>query len=168
MNQIISNSILNLEKENFKFSAAHFLIFDKNNAERLHGHNYRVRVQLLLPEEKYFASEGFHLNFTIIKEFLNNLLSGWDEMVLLPKLNPDVRFVMDEQTLHFYFSDRYYAFPKNEVLLLPINNTSVEQMAGLLAQSLWKRFEGDQIQGVKVSVEETSGQSAIRLIGPTF
>jgi 6-pyruvoyltetrahydropterin/6-carboxytetrahydropterin synthase len=168
MNEFISNSILNLEKENFKFSAAHFLIFDKNSAERLHGHNYRVRVQILLPEEKYFASEGFHLNFRIIKEFLNNLLSSWDEMVLLPKLNSNIEVVVDEKTLHFYFKDRYYAFPKNEVLLLPINNTSVEQMAGLLAKSLWERFEREQVQGVKVSVEETLGQSAIRTIGPVF
>ena len=35
-----------LEKEYFKFSCAHFLIFPDGTKERLHGHNYRVRVEI--------------------------------------------------------------------------------------------------------------------------
>ena len=35
-----------LEKEYFKFSAAHFLIFPDGTAERLHGPNYRVMVEI--------------------------------------------------------------------------------------------------------------------------
>ncbi len=35
-----------VEKEHLKFSAAHFLIFANGSAERLHGHNYRVAVEL--------------------------------------------------------------------------------------------------------------------------
>ena len=34
-----------LAKEDFKFSVAHFTIFGPHRAERLHGHNYRVRVR---------------------------------------------------------------------------------------------------------------------------
>ena len=37
---------IHLHKENFKFSAAHFLIFPDGSAERLHGHNYRVFVEI--------------------------------------------------------------------------------------------------------------------------
>jgi hypothetical protein len=37
---------IELEKESFKFSAAHFLIFPDGSAERLHGHNYRVFVEI--------------------------------------------------------------------------------------------------------------------------
>ena len=35
-----------LAKEDFKFSAAHFTLFPGGRAELLHGHNYRVRVEL--------------------------------------------------------------------------------------------------------------------------
>ena len=35
---------IDIRKEYFKFSAAHFLIFPDGTAERLHGHNYRVEV----------------------------------------------------------------------------------------------------------------------------
>jgi 6-pyruvoyl-tetrahydropterin synthase len=35
---------IELAKEDFKFSAAHFTLFGPDAAERLHGHNYRVTV----------------------------------------------------------------------------------------------------------------------------
>ena len=37
---------IDIQKEAFKFSAAHFLIFPDGSAERLHGHNYRVYVEI--------------------------------------------------------------------------------------------------------------------------
>src|SRR5690242_4697931 len=37
---------IDIYKEYFKFSAAHFLIFPDGSAERLHGHNYRVYVEI--------------------------------------------------------------------------------------------------------------------------
>ena len=35
-----------LEKEYLVFSAAHFITFNGNICERLHGHNYRVRAEV--------------------------------------------------------------------------------------------------------------------------
>ena len=35
-----------LAKEDFKFSSAHFTLFANGGAELLHGHNYRVRVEI--------------------------------------------------------------------------------------------------------------------------
>ena len=37
---------IDIQKEYFKFSAAHFLIFPDGTAERLHGHNYRVFAEI--------------------------------------------------------------------------------------------------------------------------
>ena len=37
---------LQIAKDDFKFAAGHFIIFDAQNAERLHGHNYYVKVRL--------------------------------------------------------------------------------------------------------------------------
>nr|HPI41863.1 6-carboxytetrahydropterin synthase [Pseudobdellovibrionaceae bacterium] len=38
---------LKLSKDEFKFSSAHFLIFNDHQAERLHGHNYQVEFEVL-------------------------------------------------------------------------------------------------------------------------
>src|SRR5215212_1007494 len=35
-----------LDKEYLVFSAAHFITFNGNTCERLHGHNYRVRAEI--------------------------------------------------------------------------------------------------------------------------
>ena len=37
---------IRLAKENMKFSAAHFTIFSASERERLHGHNFRVEVDI--------------------------------------------------------------------------------------------------------------------------
>ena len=37
---------IRLAKENMKFSAAHFTIFNASERERLHGHNFRVEVDI--------------------------------------------------------------------------------------------------------------------------
>ena len=37
---------ISIDKDYLKFSAAHFLIFPDGTAERLHGHNYRVFVEI--------------------------------------------------------------------------------------------------------------------------
>ena len=37
---------IQVDKQDFRFSAAHFLIFPDGSAERLHGHNYRVAVEV--------------------------------------------------------------------------------------------------------------------------
>ena len=40
---------LALAKEDFKFSVAHFTLFGPERAETLHGHNYRVAIELTGP-----------------------------------------------------------------------------------------------------------------------
>src|SRR5678809_1048521 len=50
---------IELAKEYFKFSAAHFLIFPDGSSERLHGHNYRVRVEI----EASLTRHGLVLDF---------------------------------------------------------------------------------------------------------
>ncbi|MFP6753331.1 MAG: 6-carboxytetrahydropterin synthase, partial [Pirellulaceae bacterium] len=35
-----------LEKEQLIFSAAHFITFNDDTCERLHGHNYRVMAEV--------------------------------------------------------------------------------------------------------------------------
>ena len=43
---LVGSEPIEVDKEYLKFSAAHFLIFPDGSAERLHGHNYRVYVEV--------------------------------------------------------------------------------------------------------------------------
>lgn len=153
---------LHLAKQNFKFSSAHFLIFDEKSAEMLHGHNYQVRVDITCPENTDKNSSGYFADFNIFKKFIKARLDQWDEHVLLPARHPDMKYKVsvDGKNYDVHFRDRFYSFPKNEVIWLEINNTSVEQFSALLAKEFFHAFKKYGVKKIKVEVEETRGQSA--------
>ena len=151
---------LQLAKQNFKFSAAHFLIFDEKNAERLHGHNYLVKIEIGIPENSGLNDSGFFVDFNVFKKYIKIQLNRWDEMVLLPARHPEMKIETKSNSLEVRFRDRFYAFPANEVVLLPVNNTSVEQLSRLLAEDFLQEFRKHQLSYISVYVEESAGQGA--------
>ena len=197
-----SHLTLSVFKESFHFSAAHFLIFDEKRAERLHGHNYRARLKLFLTTEENKEdsrnkenkmnkegerrgkkeekrgkepepwTHGYAIDFKILKEIFKAEIDILDERVLLPALHPDMKFHTQENTLEVRFRDRFYAFPKKEVLLLPLKNTSSEGFAKLLAHNTFSKMSSYHafLSALEVEVEENLGQSATYklFLGPSF
>ncbi len=152
---------LHLAKQNFKFSSAHFLIFDDQHAEMLHGHNYQVKVDITCPSHADFT-EGYFVDFNVLKKHIKSRLDLWDEHILLPSLHKDMKYKisLDGKNYDIHFRDRFYSLPMNEVIWLEINNTSVEQLSVLLATEFFHAFKKLNVKKVCVSVEETLGQSA--------
>lgn len=161
---MMTRTSLHLYKQNFKFSSAHFLIFDEKRAEKLHGHNYQVRVDLGVKDEVDFKAKGFFVDFNEFKKLIKTRLNAWDEMVLLPAKHPDMKVTRKTPSLEVRFRDRYYVFPENEVHLLPVTNTSVEQLSRILAEEFFAEFAAQGVASVRVRVEETRGQAASTLI----
>jgi len=154
------HTTLHLYKQNFKFSSAHFLIFDEKRAEKLHGHNYQVVVEVAPAKGVSFAEKGFFLDFNLLKKHIKTRLDQWDEMVLLPAKHPEMKISNKAPSLEVRFRDRFYVFPANEVCLLPITNTSVEQLSQILAEEFSEDFKKWGVARVRVKVEETRGQAA--------
>ena len=152
---------IDLAKEAFKFSAAHFLIFPDGTAERLHGHNYRVFVSL----ESGLCDHGLVVDFKMIKPLIKEIVDELDEHWLLPGLHPvlEAELITPDQYEVRYLERRYQA-PAEDVIVLPVNNTSVENLATYLVDVLRERFETRfpevSLGMMKVAVEETSGQRA--------
>lgn len=156
---------LHLAKQNFKFSSGHFLIFDDTSAEKLHGHNYRVQVEIGVPESFDISQSGYFVDFTVFKKFIKDRLDLWDEHVLLPARHKDMKIERRDKNYDIHFRDRFYSLPQNEVVLLPVNNTSVEQLSRILAEDLYAEFQKYKVATVMVRVEETPGQSASSVVG---
>lgn len=157
-----TNTTLHLAKQNFKFSSAHFLIFDEHRAEMLHGHNYRVKIELCIKESQS-KTQGYAIDFHVLKKMIKARLDKWDEHILLPAQHPDMQHKIsrDGKNYEINFRDRFYSFPMTEVIWLEINNTSVENFSLLLAKEFYKEFNKlTPMQWVSVAVEETDGQSA--------
>ena len=153
---------IELEKEYFKFSAAHFLIFPDGTAERLHGHNYRVFVAL----EARLSSHGLVLDFQHIKPLVRELVGELDERWILPAQHPELLVeVRADGTVEVRYRERFYAAPAADVVLLPVNNTSAENLSALLARRLLERLRQRYpevvVRALTLAVEETPGQRGV-------
>lgn len=157
---------LNLAKQNFKFSSAHFLIFDDHRAELLHGHNYQVEVSIYPKADVQFEEQGYFIDFAVVKKVIKQLCDRWDEHILLPAQHKDMKYKdsTDGKNYEVRFRDRFYSFPKNETIWLPITNTSVEHLSQLFALELMKELQKYSVGRLEVTIEETRGQSATCII----
>lgn len=151
---------LRLYKEYFNFSSAHFLVFEEGNREPLHGHNYRVRVEL----QAQALERDMVLDFCHIKPVIKEICDSLDHLFLLPEKNPYLQITHTTTNIEFTTSDNsFYSFPKKDVLLLPIENISSERLAiyltNRLEEEIHKRFNL-HFKKLSVEVEETPGQAA--------
>ena len=158
---------LHLAKQNFKFSSAHFLIFDENSAELLHGHNYHVKVDVSYDLEKATEDKGYFVDFNVLKKVIKDQCDLWDEHILLPEKNPDMKYQISQSGKNYdiHFRDRFYSFPVIETIWLPITNTSVENLSLVFAKNIFKKIKDLGVTKLQVSVEETHGQSASSTVG---
>jgi 6-pyruvoyltetrahydropterin/6-carboxytetrahydropterin synthase len=153
---------ISIEKDYLKFSAAHFLIFPDGSAERLHGHNYRVTVEVHTGLDEH----GLVLNFKDIKPLVRRICDELDEHLLIPGRHPVLRTAETEPgQLEIRYRERRYLVPKDEVIVLPIGNSSAENLATWFADELrarmrtaWPDLKVDQLV---VGVEETPGQRGV-------
>lgn len=150
---------IDVSKEYLKFSAAHFLIFPDGSAERLHGHNYRVFVDV----EADLTEHGLVIDFKMIKPIIRELVDRLDEHWLVPGEHPVLRARdRGDGTIEVRYQDRYYAAPLEDVIVLPVNNTSSENLATYLGRELRamlrQRFPDVALSALRLWVEETAGQ----------
>jgi len=153
---------IDIQKEYFKFSAAHFLIFPDGTAERLHGHNYRVFVSL----EAALSKHGLVLDFKRVKPVIRELLDELDEHWLVPGEHDRLKVARrGDGTTEVRFAERYYAAPDADVLVLPLNNISAENLATFVGRELLvrlrRRFDEVRILRLSCAVEETAGQRGV-------
>jgi 6-pyruvoyltetrahydropterin/6-carboxytetrahydropterin synthase len=158
---------IELAKEYFKFSAAHFLIFPDGSSERLHGHNYRVRVEI----EARLTQHGLVLDFKQVKPVVRELVDELDEHWLIPGRHAELRYLHREDGVtEVEYRGLRYSAPRGDVIVLPINNTSSENLSAWvgreLARRLALRFPDVEIRRLKVAVEETSGQWGVYSFEP--
>lgn len=151
-----------LEKEYFKFSCAHFLIFPDGTKERLHGHNYRVRVEITGD----LSDRGLVIDFIEAKPVVRELCDELDEHWLVPAEHPELKITpRDDGHTEVVYRGAHYLAPSDEVVALPINNTSAENLATWfgheLTQRLKSRFGESQVRRLRVAVSETDGQSGV-------
>ena len=80
-------------KDYLVFSAAHFITFNGNICERLHGHNYQVEAELHGPlDENHYV-----IDFIALRDHLKKLVDELDHHVLLPTKHPQIHVTAGEK-----------------------------------------------------------------------
>lgn len=150
---------IRLEKEQHTFAAAHFITFNRDICERLHGHNYRVAVEIEGPLDE----NQYVVDFIAVRDSLSEIVSGLDHRMLLPAKHPLIRVVSDEsETIATFTPDgRRWVFPREDCVILPMENTTAELLARWIGGELTARLG---LKGpfhpsrVSVFVDENHGQ----------
>jgi 6-pyruvoyltetrahydropterin/6-carboxytetrahydropterin synthase len=148
---------LRLAKEDFAFAAAHFTLFPDRSAERLHGHNYRVRVELAGAE---LDADGLLVAVGPVKAAIREICAALDERILIPEKSRALSVRREGASLCVALGERAYRFPADEVALLPLPNVTIEALARHLWEALAPRLAQSPVARLRVEVEETPGQSA--------
>ena len=153
---------IDVRKQYLNFSAAHFVIFSSGQREPLHGHNYYISVEMegFLTEQR-----DLFIDFCDIKPIVRAIGDSLDHKVLLQGEHPALSIVEQSDNLEVTFADKeQFVFPKDDVLVLPLANTTAELLAryiyGKTVDGLSEEYGNSTVLRITVSVEETAGQSA--------
>lgn len=148
-------------KQYFNFSSSHFLLFEDGTREPLHGHNYRVNVKGNAP----IQSSDMVFDFLDIKPIVREVCDSLDHRLLLPGENPNLKIKEVLGQLIIDTPDKStFSFPKQDVIILPIPNTSAERLAIYISYEIRRRIKKKfsfSFPLLEIEVEETPGQSAI-------
>jgi 6-pyruvoyltetrahydropterin/6-carboxytetrahydropterin synthase len=148
---------VDVTKEQFVFSAAHFITFAGDICERLHGHNYCVRASVEGPLD----NNRYVVDFIALRDAVLAETIKFDHHVLLPADHAEIKVTSDQQETTATFRERRWVFPNEDCVILPVINTTAEEIARVIAERVtettYDKF-GDALNWIEVAVDENHGQ----------
>lgn len=147
-------------KDHLVFSAAHFITFNGNICERLHGHNWRTAVELTGTLDR----NSYVFDFIALRDTLQAIVNELDHHVLLPTQHPTIHVSESDREVEVTFEERRWMFPREDCVLLPIANTTAELIARWIGERLRPTVENHDeaaVSMMQIEVEENFGQWAI-------
>lgn len=151
-------------KDHLVFSAGHFITYAGGVCERLHGHNWRVSVEVQGPLDE----NEYVFDFIALRDATQQVVNELDHRMLLPTQHSTIRVVADDREVTATFADRRWVFPREDCILLPVANTTAERIAEWIGQRLRESLRSkagvELLSELTVGVEENFGQWAYATI----
>ncbi|MBI5447786.1 MAG: 6-carboxytetrahydropterin synthase [Gammaproteobacteria bacterium] len=151
-------SLIELHKENMKFSSGHFTIFSAENRERMHGHNYTVYCGL----ETLIEENGLAFDYRIYKTKVYEICQKLNGAFLLAGHSPHLRFEEYDDHYWVYFHTEKLYFNKRDIVVLPIKNVTVEELSLWFIEQLTinkPELKQHGVQKITVKIASSPGQS---------
>ncbi len=148
-----------LSRDHLTFSCAHFVVGQKI-LEPLHGHNYKILINIYGDQGK----DNMVIDFHIIKRILQPIVDSLDHYILIPTKNKylELKEKKGQLIIRIPHYDKEYEFPKSDIVMLPIENTTVEELSHYFVKKLAniEELKKDNIDQVTVTVFEYEGMGA--------
>jgi 6-pyruvoyltetrahydropterin/6-carboxytetrahydropterin synthase len=146
-------------KDHLVFCSGHFISYEGDKCERLHGHNYRTAVEIEggLDENRYV------FDFIALKHRTKAITDELDHRMMLATKNPLISVEEGARSVRVRYREREWVFPHDDCVLLPIENTTAELLARFIGTRLLEALERNhnfRPEVLRVEVEENIGQSA--------
>jgi 6-pyruvoyltetrahydropterin/6-carboxytetrahydropterin synthase len=150
--------------DDFNFSAAHFIVFEHGVCEPLHGHNYRVQVEIEGPLD----GNCFVIDFTELSSIVRHVLRELNHRTLLPTQHPEIKLESSENEIEVRYGGRRWTFPRSDCALLSLENTTAELLALHVAERVLGELDRQAADAnrqhgflaIHVEIEEARGQTA--------
>jgi dihydroneopterin triphosphate aldolase (PTPS-III) / 6-pyruvoyltetrahydropterin synthase len=149
---------VHVTKDYLKFNAAHFIAY-KGFREALHGHNYRVSVEV----EGALGSQGYVLDFGVVKQVARRVCDRLNEKTLIPAQSDCLRIREEQGQVIVTYETDEFRLPRTDVVLVPIVHSSAEELARFLSGEIRRELHAEGIErltAIEIAVEETPGQAA--------
>lgn len=148
---------ITVERNRLRFAAAHMATFG-GGWEPLHGHNYDVIIEL----EGDLTADSWVWDFGSVRRAARAMTEELDHKFLLQRNSRHLAIEESESSWTVSFAGRTYVFPHEDVLPLPLENTTAECIsewfAGRLLDAL--REQGaTHLRKLTVGIEEMPGQT---------
>jgi len=112
-------------KDYLLFSAGHFITYNGDECERIHGHNWHVAVEV----EGELDQNQYVFDFIALLELSKSIVAELDHRMLLPDGTGLIKLHDDGPNWRVVYQARFWSFPKEECVVLPIPNTTTELIA---------------------------------------
>jgi len=142
------------------FSATHFVVGSRY-CEPIHGHDYNIRIMA----EGSLNKGQMVIDFLDLKPIMRKITNELKGKILLPTKNSlmETEIVGNKCIVKIYSNNKEYAFPEKKVALLPIKNTTVEELARYIGEKIFNEIEKigvENITKLKVWIGETKKQGS--------
>lgn len=138
-----------------RFSACHF-IAGHQKCGRLHGHTYIVSLKL----HGEMGKDGMIMDFIPLKRELRSIAEQLDHRVLIPANSKKITISLGDE-VYIKAEGKKYALPKEDVIMLPTEESSAEELSHFILTNLLKAVDfPPNVKEVEVGVHEELGQSA--------
>ena len=140
-----------------QFASAHFLV-DMGKCERLHGHNYNVRVEL----GGEAGEDDTIIDFNTINPIIKEICDGLDHKIIIAENSPRHTLEIGDAEIEVKFKSKRFVFPRSDCMILPIKATTVERLSVYLVDLIAQKLGalGANIEWIEAGVSEGGAQLA--------